>query len=148
MRSSRYFLSGDIYRKSCYTCQYANTNRPGDFTLGDYWGVEALRLPLDTADGCSLLMVNTKRAESLLQNIQSLQLVETTLEQATHCNGQLKAPSKTSDKRERLLVEYADGSGEQIQKTYIKTNKKYVVKGLLKAMRPYRVKLFVRSKRK
>ena len=65
MRSSRYFLSGDIYRKSCYTCQYANTNRPGDFTLGDYWGVEALRLPLDTADGCSLLMVNTKKAESL-----------------------------------------------------------------------------------
>lgn len=31
-----YFLSGDIYRKSCYTCKYANTKRVGDFSLGDY----------------------------------------------------------------------------------------------------------------
>lgn len=142
-----YFLSGDIYRKSCYTCQYANTNRPGDFTLGDYWGVEALRLPLDTADGCSLLMVNTKKAESLLQNIQSLQLVETTLEQATHCNGQLKAPSKTSDKRETLMAEYVDLSGEQIQRMYKKKSRKYVFKGAVKAVIPYKLKILMRSRR-
>lgn len=40
-----YFLSGDIYRKCCYSCKYANTKRVGDFSLGDYWGIEALNLP-------------------------------------------------------------------------------------------------------
>lgn len=143
-----YFLSGDIYRKSCYTCQYANTNRPGDFTLGDYWGVEALRLPLDTAGGCSLLIINTARAESLLRSIQSLQLVETTMEQATYCNGQLKAPSKRSSKRDCLVAEFEDKNGDQMQKLYFSQNTKNVVKGIVKAMVPYRLKLLVRSKRK
>lgn len=143
-----YFLSGDIYRNSCYTCWYANTNRPGDFTLGDYWGVEALRLPLDTAGGCSLLMVNNDRAMTLLNNIQSLQLVETTLEQATHCNGQLKAPSKMSNRREHLLSEFESLSGTEIQEKYMKTNKAYVVKGMIKALVPYNVKQYIRRKRK
>ena len=110
-------------------------------------GVEALRLPLDTADGCSLLMVNTKKAESLLQNMQSLQLVETTLEQATHCNGQLKAPSKTSDKREALMAEYVDLNGAEIQGEYMKRERRHVVKGVIKALIPYRLKRIVRSRR-
>lgn len=143
-----YFLSGDIYRKSCYTCQYANTNRPGDFTLGDYWGVEALRLPLNTAGGCSLMLVNSDRANKLLRNIQSLNLAETTLDQATRCNGQLKAPSKMSSKRERLAMEFADRTGEEIQKMYLKGNKKYVVRGIIKALIPYRLKVVARSFRK
>ena len=54
-----YFLSGDIYRKSCYSCKYANMKRVGDFSLGDYWGVEKLHLPLNTFNGCSLLVVNS-----------------------------------------------------------------------------------------
>ncbi|MCD7771857.1 MAG: Coenzyme F420 hydrogenase/dehydrogenase, beta subunit C-terminal domain [Oscillospiraceae bacterium] len=33
-----YFLSGEIYRSSCYTCKYAQLSRIGDFTLGDLWG--------------------------------------------------------------------------------------------------------------
>lgn len=143
-----YFLSGDIYRNSCYTCRYANTDRPGDFTLGDYWGVEALRLPLDTAGGCSLLMVNNDQAMTLLNRIQSLQLVETTLEQATHCNGQLKAPSKRSNKRERLLIEFESLSGTEIQEAYMKANKAYVVKGMIKAFVPYNVKQYIRRMRK
>ena len=87
-----YFLSGDIYRKSCYSCKYANTNRVGDFTLGDYWGVEALNLPLQTENGCSLLLVNNQHAMQLLDEIESLDRVETTVEQAAHCNKQLNAP--------------------------------------------------------
>lgn len=143
-----YFLSGDIYRKSCYTCRYANTNRPGDFTLGDYWGVEALHLPLDTAGGCSLLLVNNQRAKNLLRNIHSLRLIETTLDQATHCNGQLKAPSKLSSKRERLMAEFESMSGEQIQNAYMRNNKRYFVKGIVKSLVPYNLRLYIRSRRK
>lgn len=140
-----YFLSGDIYRKSCYTCHYANTNRPGDFTLGDYWGVEALRLPLNTAGGCSLILVNSNRANKLLRNIQSLNLAETTLDQATRCNGQLKAPSKMSSKRERLITEFERMRGEKIQESYIKTNIRSVVTGAIKVLIPYKVKLYIRG---
>ena len=98
-----YFLSGDIYRKSCYSCKYANTNRVGDFTLGDYWGVEALNLPLQTENGCSLLLVNNQHAMQLLDEIESLDRVETTVEQAAHCNKQLNAPSKLMDSRQNRI---------------------------------------------
>ena len=143
-----YFLSGDIYRKSCYSCKYANTNRVGDFTLGDYWGVEALNLPLQTENGCSLLLVNNRHAMQLLDEIESLDRVETTVEQAAHCNKQLNAPSKLMDSRQNRIGEYESMSGQQIQKEYLKNHRKTVVKGQLKALMPYKLKLFIRSKRK
>ena len=143
-----YFLSGDIYRKSCYSCKYANTNRVGDFTLGDYWGVEALNLPLQTKNGCSLLLVNNRHAMLLLDEIESLDRVETTVEQAAHCNKQLNAPSKLMDSRQNRIGEYESMSGQQIQKEYLKNHRKTVVKGQLKALMPYQLKLLIRSARK
>lgn len=106
-----YFLSGDIYRKSCYTCKYANTNRVGDFSLGDYWGVEALSLPLRTENGCSLLLVNNERAEKLLETVADLDKVETTIEQAAHCNKQLNEPSRLPESRQNRIGEYESMSG-------------------------------------
>ena len=94
------------------------------------------------------MLVNSDRANKLLRNIQSLNLAETTLDQATRCNGQLKAPSKMSSKRERLAMEFADRTGEEIQKMYLKGNKKYVVRGIIKALIPYRLKVVARSFRK
>lgn len=38
-----HFLNGDCYRESCYQCRYADTNRVGDLTCGDFWGVEKVR---------------------------------------------------------------------------------------------------------
>lgn len=143
-----YFLSGDIYRKSCYSCKYANTNRVGDFTLGDYWGVEALNLPLQTENGCSLLLVNNRHAMQLLDEIESLDRVETTVEQAAHCNKQLNAPSKLMDSRQNRIGEYESMSGQQIQKEYLKNHRKTVVKGQLKALMPYKLKLLIRRARK
>lgn len=143
-----YFLSGDIYRKCCYSCKYANTKRVGDFSLGDYWGVEALNLPLQTENGCSLLLVNNQHAMQLLDEIESLDRVETTVEQAAHCNKQLNAPSKLMDSRQNRIGEYESMSGQQIQKEYLKNHRKTVVKGQLKALMPYKLKLLIRSARK
>lgn len=143
-----YFLSGDIYRKSCYTCKYANTKRVGDFSLGDYWGVEALNLPLRTENGCSLLLVNNQRAMRLLDELDSLDRVETTVEQAAHCNKQLNEPSKLPDSRAKRVKEFESLTGEDIQKIYLKTHRKTVVKGRLKALMPYKLKVFIRGQRK
>ena len=143
-----YFLSGDIYRKCCYSCKYANTKRVGDFSLGDYWGVEALNLPLQTENGCSLLLVNNDRAKKLLETIVDLDKVETAIEQATHCNKQLNEPSRLPESRQKRIEEYVSLNGQQIQKVYLKTHRKTVLKGKLKALMPYKLKLLIRSRRK
>lgn len=143
-----YFLSGDIYRKCCYSCKYANTKRVGDFSLGDYWGVEALNLPLQTENGCSLLLVNNDRAEKLLETVVDLDKVETTIEQAAHCNKQLNEPARLPESRQKRIEEYVSMSGQQIQEVYLRTHRRTAVKGKLKALMPYKLKLLVRSKRK
>lgn len=111
-----YFLSGDIYRKCCYSCKYANTKRVGDFSLGDYWGVEALKLALPTENGCSLLIANDDRAMKLLNSVTELNKVETTIEQAAHCNKQLNEPSKLPESRLKRIQEFENMTGEEIQK--------------------------------
>lgn len=143
-----YFLSGDIYRKSCYTCKYANTKRVGDFSLGDYWGVEALNLPIQTENGCSLLLVNNERAQKLLETVVDLDKVETTIEQAARCNKQLNEPSRLSESRQKRIEEFESMSGQQIQKAYLQTHRKTVMKGKLKAWVPYRMRLFIRRYRR
>lgn len=143
-----YFLSGDIYRQSCYKCKYANIDRVGDFTLGDYWGVEALKLDLKTENGCSLLLVNNSHAMNLFKRVTELKFLETTIEQAAHCNKQLNEPSKFPAYRDKRIVEYETLSGIEIQKEYLKFHKKYVIKGKLKSMIPYKLRLYIRKKRK
>ena len=143
-----YFLSGDIYRKSCYSCKYANTKRVGDFSLGDYWGVEALNLPIRTENGCSLLLVNNERAEKLLESVHDLDKVQTTVEQASRCNEQLNEPSRLPESRQIRIEEFESMNGQQIQKVYLKTHQKIIIKGKLKILMPYKLKLLIRSKRR
>lgn len=142
-----YFLSGEIYRKSCYSCKYANTYRTGDFSLGDYWGVEALHLPLSTENGCSLLMVNSEKGQALLKTTADLSTVETTIEQAARCNMQLNAPSKMPESRKARMAEYETMTAEEIQRAYVKSHRKRWLKGWLKARVPYKMKLKIRSLR-
>lgn len=141
-----YFLSGDIYRKSCYSCKYANTKRVGDFSLGDYWGVEKLHLQLDTQNGCSLLLVNSSKGYEMLRNVQSLVLRETSVDSAVKQNVQLKASSELPLSRKDRIFEYEEKTGVQIQETYLKKYRKRYLKGLLKSMIPYKMKLIIRGR--
>ena len=38
-------------RPSCYRCPYASITRPGDFTLGDFWGLRPDELPQQQEQG-------------------------------------------------------------------------------------------------
>ncbi len=44
-------------RPCCHRCAYTNLNRPGDFTLGDFWGLGPDELPEQQTRGVSLLLV-------------------------------------------------------------------------------------------
>lgn len=139
-----YFLNGDIYRKSCYECPYANMQRQGDFSLGDFWGVEAYNLKLNTNNGCSLLVVNNDKAKNVIQNINQLELEEVQLEWAVRNNEQLNQPSKKSKIREELLKQYESRSAEDIQRLFLRNNRREVFKGFIKSKIPYRVKVILR----
>ena len=65
------FFTGLAYRECCYHCRYANLNREGDITLGDFWGFEnvmpviAKQWNARACQGVSLVLVNSKKGERL-----------------------------------------------------------------------------------
>ena len=115
--------------------------------MGDYWGVEALKLPLDTENECSLLIINNSHAMELLNGIKDLELINTTVEQAVRCNRQLSAPSILTLDREKRIDEYENLTGIQIQRNYLRSHRKMILYGIIKLIIPYKVKLIIRSMR-
>lgn len=53
------FLNGIITRESCSRCQYANIDRIGDITIGDFWGVKEINSSYDDGLGTGLTLINT-----------------------------------------------------------------------------------------
>lgn len=140
----QFFLQGDIYRKSCYSCKYANLDRPGDITLGDFWGVEKLKLPLNTYNGCSLVIVNTEKGKRILEKINELSIEAVKMDDAIKRNEQLMHPSELRAKREQRLEDYETKSGMEIEKLYFQNDKRSVLKGQIKRMIPYSLKVLIR----
>lgn len=63
------FCSVNIARKSCYECRFKNLDRPGDITIGDYWGIEKNAPEFDDNKGVSLVLVNTEKGQKVFQSI-------------------------------------------------------------------------------
>ena len=64
------FLKNLILRKACYHCKYSNEQHSTDITLADYWGINKYYPELNDEKGYSLIIVNTKKGEQLLNNIK------------------------------------------------------------------------------
>lgn len=143
-----YFLNSDIYRDSCYTCKYANTNRLGDFTMGDFWGVERYNLSLDTQNGCSLVIANTLKAQEIMREMTgALDMAEVTMDQATKANAQLIHPSEQSAVRQELAQQFEKLDAQGINRAFKKKNRKRIIKLHLKALIPYQIKAVIRKYR-
>lgn len=65
------FLCHEILRPACHRCRYSNFNRPGDVTLGDFWGIENNFRQFDDDKGISLVMINTQTGERIWKVIQT-----------------------------------------------------------------------------
>lgn len=59
------------YRESCYTCKFSNLlNRPGDITIGDFWGINHSDKNYDKS-GVSSIIINTNKGKELLNLIDN-----------------------------------------------------------------------------
>ena len=58
-------------RPSCYNCQFTNTERMADISLGDLWGVHIYCKDLYNKNkGASLVVCNTEKGKSVMKNAQ------------------------------------------------------------------------------
>ena len=99
------FLSGMACRKSCGRCKFNRLPRQGDFTLGDFWGIENKYEEFNDNKGTGLVLLNTEKAERIFKKIsKNLTKYELTdIEIARKTNGNVFASSKEHYERDRFM---------------------------------------------
>jgi coenzyme F420-reducing hydrogenase beta subunit len=141
-----YFLHGDTFRESCYECKYACGSREGDLTLGDYWGVEKAHKEFRVENGVSVILLNSKKGEELLESIsQNVLMKESTFEQASKQNVQLKKPMDKSKRREMILKAWREGGYNLTVLLFFKNYHMQIIAAELKTLIPYRIKCFIKD---
>ena len=133
------FLSGDIYRESCYRCPYAGGERPGDFTIGDFWGIDFRAADLDPQHGISVIIANTEKAESLVPYIKGqTSWAVRSLDEAARGNDQLMHPTPRPEARDVVLERWKEGGIETLEEEYRQStsfsSKKWLVKRTVKKL--------------
>lgn len=142
-----YFLNGVIYRENCYSCKYACKNRPGDLTIGDYWGIEREHPELiegkkiDDFKGVSVVIANTQRGIKFVDDNAGLfKLFDSTFEKASRYNTQLNEPTKYDLRRVDIIEMYKNGGYSAIEKNFQKSFKFKKYKSIIKSLIPHKMK--------
>jgi len=141
-----YFLQDYTLRESCYECVYANTSRPGDFTMGDYWGIERAHPDIDPRNGVSVLLVNSEKGMTLIDRLsQFLQLTESNLEKALACNPRLRQPPQMTARRMTIFRAYREGGYQALEHYFENEMRRQRVLARLKALAPRPIKWAARK---
>lgn len=87
-------------RPSCGNCRFSNMDRHGDFTVGDYWGVEKHFPSFDDNKGVSLLFFNSTRSiafqKQILEELEFIQLIESQAKEQRNLIESTKIPKCSS----------------------------------------------------
>ena len=82
-------------RRSCYNCKFSSTDRVGDITLGDAWGVEEFLPSFDTTHGVSLILVNNEKSKKIFDCVDEFKsAVDVTDKQYKNYQQNLRYPTK------------------------------------------------------
>lgn len=123
------FYEDEIERPSCYHCRYSNLDRPADFTLADFWGIDKVVKDFNDNKGVSLLLVNNDRAEKLFASVKDdIDFAECDIEKSIRSNPNLSRPSPLPESRQKFWDYY-------YKKGFEKTLKKYYRKICLKRIK-------------
>ena len=122
------FSHNRINRLSCSSCLYCNYDRPGDITIGDFWGIENSHPELLDNKGVSLLMVNSEKGEQLLKSLDGLCLTEVKKDEVLQ--NSLKKPAAASSYRHQAMKMILSDEYEKAARRY----GEYSIKGFIKAI--------------
>lgn len=137
------FMKGEIYRDSCYECEYAEIKRVSDITLGDFWGVENY-YDLEYKDGVSAVLINTEKGRRILDCIDNdILLFESNIESIRANNEQLKAPCKPSQKREDIYKELNSNGYKSVEDKYLNNLSRR--KKIIQSYIPYKFRNFIKQ---
>lgn len=147
-----YFTKGVIYRENCYKCKYADSHRPADLSLGDYWGIERQhpeyldKKDWDETKGISLVIANTKKGVEFLNSAQNeIELKPSSFEKASHSNAQLRHPSERLN-RDEIISVYKSGGWSAVENHFKRDIGLKRYKSRVKSLIPKTIKRKLKAK--
>lgn len=128
-------FSGCIERPSCYDCKFTNFHRPGDISLGDFWGLNKLHSNFCKGKCPSLVILNTNKGLEMWQRVDEQVLsMESNM---TEClQPQLIHPTVMADNRVQFWQDYLDYGFSYIACHYAHYNWPNRIKELVKQISP------------
>lgn len=113
------FYANHVLRPSCYQCIYTNCNRPSDFTLADFWGIDNIVPGFNDDKGVSLLFVNTQKGKTLFDSVKSgCEIAEVDPQKCVKPNPNLHRTSPRPSDRDEFWKLYLDKGFDKTLKTY------------------------------
>ena len=136
------FYQHIMFRRSCGVCPYANTKRPSDITIADFWGWEKTDPDINKDDkGVSLVLVNTEKGRELFEAVKDrMTIIPAKLEDCLQPN--LQHPSVIHPQRMEFERDYERKGFLYVMKRYgdmgwrykvqkVKEKMKWIVKKLI-----------------
>lgn len=147
------FLNSETYRENCYSCKYASCRRPGNITIGDFWNIDLVHPDylvengglLDENKGISTIMINDSKGKELLELYgKDIILKESSYDNASKYNKQLRQPSVLTPKRDKALNILKNKGYSSLEKWYQKRLLVVKIKRFIISLIPKPIKKFRR----
>ena len=126
---SRLFYSLKINRLSCYKCLYSTSERTGDFTLSDFWGIEDTypELRNERKYGISMVLCNTEKSVDLFNKLkQDIWYKQVSIERAIESDIRLRGAINKPIARDVIYDELLNYVFNYIDKKYCRTIKSLI----------------------
>ncbi len=113
------FLKHLSLRESCTDCKFKKKNRLSDITLADFWGIKNIKPDMNDEKGTSLVIVNSKKGQELLDEIKDyMKYEEVDFETAIKGNPSFTKVSEPNKKSNQFFKELKDINFEELIKRY------------------------------
>ncbi|MCI8834580.1 MAG: 4Fe-4S dicluster domain-containing protein [Ruminococcus sp.] len=99
------YFSNLILRPSCHTCRFCTVERNGDFTIGDFWGIEKVKPEMDDGMGTSMVILHTEKAREIWEEVKK-DLFWFACEEKDVLQPRLSGPTEVSGNRRIFMLFY------------------------------------------
>lgn len=129
------FLKNYCLRPSCYDC-VAKKVKLSDFTIADFWGIDAVAPEMNDGKGISLVLIRTEKGMKVFDVLkEQLNLKEVTYEDGIKRNPAEYVSSERPSQRDSFFSDMQNMSFEELEKkyvTHIKVPLKITIKKIIK----------------
>lgn len=115
------FFSNLCLRRYCYRCPYTSLDKPSDFTMADFWGIENISNEFLDGSGCSLVLCHNAKTKAIIDELaKKSKIVSVNTVEAIKKQGNAFGPSAEPDIRDEFWSDFDSKDFNFVAKKYFR----------------------------